>query len=211
MEVNLYDLFLKTLNVPYLKVGNSTNYAFIKENDKLSIFFEDSKSKEDWKSNLDFPIKAYKVDNGNVWYAHRGFLKVFKEIEPILPYYVLDKSIKSVIISGYSHGAAIAVLCHEYVWFNRPDLRNSLQGYGFGCPRVLWGNKTKEIIERWEKFTVIRNIDDIVTHLPPKILGYFHVGSLLEIGENGKYSKVDAHRSENILRELEKYKKDTFE
>jgi predicted lipase len=211
MKVNLYELFLKTLNAPYLKVGESTNYAFIKENDTLNIYFEDSKGKEDWKNNLDFPVKAYNVDNKITWHAHRGFLKVFKEIEKILPYYIEDKSIKSVIISGYSHGAAIAVLCHEYVWYNRPDLRNSLQSYGFGCPRVLWGSKTKEIIKRWESFTVIRNIDDIVTHLPPKILGYFHVGNLIEIGKRGKYSSIDAHRAENILTELKEYNKNTFE
>ena len=91
------------------------------------------------------------------------------------------------------------------------DLRDNLYSYGFGCPRVLWGSKTKEIINRWEKFTVVRNIDDIVTHLPPKILGYFHVGNLLEIGKKGKYSKVDAHKSENILIELKEYQKNTFE
>jgi hypothetical protein len=59
-------------------------------------------------------------------------------------------------------------------------------------------------LSRWERFTVIRNIDDIVTHLPPRALGYTHVGHVLEIGEKGTYSRVDAHRPENILAELKR-------
>jgi len=59
-------------------------------------------------------------------------------------------------------------------------------------------------MRRWERFTVIRNLDDLVTHMPPAVLGFSHVGELLEIGEKGRYSRVDAHRPENILAELER-------
>ncbi|MBQ8658695.1 MAG: hypothetical protein IJ506_06125, partial [Clostridia bacterium] len=52
---------------------------------------------------------------------------------------------------------------------------------------------------------LVRNIDDIVTHLPPAVLGYSHVGKLLEIGKKGKYTAVEAHLSENILAELKAY------
>ena len=108
---------------------------------------------------------------------------------------------------SYSHGAALAVLCHEYVWYNRPDLRDLICGYGFGCPRVFWGFRTKKRMQRWERFTVIRNVDDIVTHVPPAIWGYSHVGSMIKIGEKGKYSPVDAHRPENIMAELRQREK----
>ena len=101
------------------------------------------------------------------------------------------------------------MLCHEYVWFRRPDLRETLEGYGFGCPRVFWGLRTWELMRRWERFRVIRNVDDIVTHLPPVWLGYSHVGSLLEIGERGKYTAIDAHRPQNILAELKAAEKET--
>ena len=87
---------------------------------------------------------------------------------------------------------------------NRPDLRDTVAGYGFGAPRVIFGALPPQVAKRWEGFTVIRNIDDIVTHLPPASLGYRHVGELLEIGEKGKYSPTDAHRAENILAELKK-------
>ena len=125
--------------------------------------------------------------------------------ESILPYLekeIADRTVRRIVTVGYSHGAALAVFCHEYAWDTRPDLREEIEGYGFGCPRVYWGVRVPWLMRRWERFTVIRNSGDVVTHVPPAALGYSHVGKMLEIGEVGKYSPVDAHRPENILTEL---------
>ena len=54
----------------------------------------------------------------------------------------------------------------------------------------------------WKNFYVVRNLDDIVTHLPPYITGYRHVGNLVEIGRMGNYSGIEAHMAENYLSEL---------
>ena len=224
---NLFKLFTACLNAPYVQVENEGNYALEKVGNSLYIFFEGSNGAVDWKNNFDFfprsqknickniicrfqilkancsaPAKPYK-DMKYRWYAHRGFLRVWKSIEPYLAEAIADTKIKKIIIVGFSHGAAIAVLCHEYVWFKRPDLREKTEGYGFGCPRVFWGIQTKEARRRWARFTVVRNIDDIVTHVPPIWLGFSHVGNMIKIGRRGKYSKIDAHRPENILLELE--------
>ena len=147
----------------------------------------------------------------NFWFAHRGFLRVWKSIKPYIEEEINNVYVKDIVIVGYSHGAALAVLCHEYVWFNRPDLRNHMRGVGFGCPRVFWGWKSKHLSRRWEHFTVVRNINDIVTFVPPSWLGYSHVGNLLTIGQKKKYSLVDAHRSENIKTELGQCEKDLGE
>ncbi|MDD4773065.1 MAG: hypothetical protein PHZ09_05600, partial [Eubacteriales bacterium] len=112
-----------------------------------------------------------------------------------------DKKIESATVCGYSHGAALAVLCHEYIWFNRPDLRSRLNGYGYGGPRVLWGQSIPR--ERWKNFIRVCNTGDIVTRLPPKLLGYRHAGKPLYIGERGKYNKVTAHMPESYITELE--------
>ena len=190
----LYELFFECIRIPYAAAGCCANYTIRRERDTLYIFFEKSVGTVDWKSNFDFPAKAYKRMEQTVWFAHRGFVAVWKEIEPLLAEHIADESIRKIIITGYSHGAAIAVLCHEYVWFHRPDLRESTKGYGFGCPRVLWGRQTADLRQRWNNFTVIRNIDDLVTHLPPAWLGYTHIGKLLTIGKKGKYTPTDAHR-----------------
>ncbi|MBO5203936.1 MAG: lipase family protein [Clostridia bacterium] len=203
--MKLYNLMLRCVNIPYSATDHTANFSTERDGDTLFIFFQDSADADDWQINLDFPAKAYKRMGQTVWRAHRGFLEAWKRTEPLLAEVIMDKSVKKMILTGYSHGAAIALLCHEYVWFNRPELRSSLEGYGFGCPKVLWGKKNTDIDQRWERFTVIRNIDDIVTHLPPSFLGYRHVGKMLVIGKEGKYSSLDAHRSENILTELRAY------
>lgn len=205
--LKLSDLFSRCLSIRYTHAENSADYALEREGNTLYIYFQWSNGATDWLNNLDFPAKPYKRMGRVVWFAHRGFLRVWKSIEAHIAPVIADKSIKEITIIGYSHGAAIAVLCHEYVWFNRPDLRNRLCGYGFGCPRVFWGLHTKNLNRRWKNFTVIRNTDDIVTHLPPVLFGFSHVGSMIKIGEKKKYSRVDAHRPENILAELERYEK----
>ena len=188
--------------MPYINVENGASFAAERLGNRLQLYFEASHGTADWENNLNFPAKPYKRMEDRVWFAHRGFLRVWKSAEEHLAPMINDPAVGEIVIAGYSHGAALAVLCHEYAWFHRPGLRHRLTGYGFGCPRVIWGIPPKE---RWAGFTVVRNIDDVVTHLPPAALGYTHVGHMLEIGETSRYSATDAHRPENILTELKKY------
>ena len=203
--MTLTALFSRCVNHSYIHTSTSADYAYDRVGNHLYIYFQDSDGAVDWIRNLDFPASAYKRNGRNVFYAHRGFLSVWKSLIPQMERLVTDPTLKRVTVVGYSHGAALAVLCHEYVWYHRPDLRNSLDGYGFGCPRVLWGQRPDEITGRWAAFTVIRNLNDLVTHVPPSVWGYYHVGKMMEIGKAGKYSAIDAHRSENIRKELWDY------
>lgn len=202
--MRLLNLFEKCVNGMYVHVENSGDYYIERHRNTLYIYLECSNGTTDWKNNLDFPAKPYKRMGRAVWFAHRGFLKVWKSIEKYLEPYIKDSSIKRITIVGYSHGAALAVFCHEYAWYHRPDIRDSIEGYGFGCPRVFWGLKNRKMKKRWERFTVVRNIDDIVTHVPPFIFGFSHVGSMLRIGRRGTYNAIDAHRPENIIAELKR-------
>lgn len=207
--MNLLKLYKSCLNAKYKTVENQGDYAIKRADNTLYLFFEWSDGKEDWRNNFDFPAKPYK-DMGKTWYCHRGFLKVWKSIEPYLKDAIMDKTVKRVYIVGYSHGGAIATLCHEYVWYNRPDLRDNLIGYGFGCPRVYFGwTIDKELKQRWEHFHPVRNLNDIVTFVPPVLFGFRHVNKVLKIGEKGvfalrknKLACVDAHRPENYTKSL---------
>ena len=204
-NMNLISQFNTCWTAKYTHVENAGDFYYKRNHGTLFIYLQCSNEDEDWKNNFDFPAKPYKRMGKTVWFAHRGFLRVWKSVEPYLTDAIMDETVKKIVIVGYSHGAALAVLCHEYAWYNRPDLRGSIESYAFGCPRVFWGIKTKKLKQRWEGFTVIRNIDDIVTHVPPFILGFSHVGKMLKIGEKGKYNAVDAHRYSNIVKELENY------
>ncbi len=204
VSMNLYCLFEKTLNANYTHVENSGDYATIRDGEALYIFLECSHGNEDWKNNLDFPIKFQFRDDDIHFRCHRGFLRVWESIRNHIKSDIMDTGVKKIVISGYSHGAGIAVLCHEYAYHHRPDLRGSIEGYGFGCPRVLWGRNARKIAHRWADFYVIRNYNDLITHLPPAVFGYFHVGKRVDIGVKGKYNMIDAHRPENYLIELKK-------
>lgn len=195
-------LFKRCLEKAYIHTENGGDYACERRENVLYIYLQCSEGGEDWKNNLDFPATPYRRMGRTVWRAHRGFLRVWKSVEPHLAPKILDSTLESIVTVGYSHGAALAVFCHEYAWFHRPDLRARLYGFGFGCPRVLWGLVSGEVLLRWEGFLVVRNLDDLVTHLPPAWLGYRHAGRLLEIGEKGKYSPVNAHRPKSIYTEL---------
>lgn len=200
--MRMSELFYRCVHVAYTHVENDGDFAIERYGGTLYVYLQCSDGKEDWKNNLDFPVAPYRRMGRTVWFAHRGFLRVWKSVEPYLARLILDPGVRRIVTVGYSHGAALAVLCHEYVYFHRPDLRTTMEGYGFGCPRVIWGPRPRTLTERWRRFTVIRNLDDLVTHLPPALFGYFHVGTRLEIGKHGRYSPIDAHRSENILTEL---------
>lgn len=190
-------LFKRCLGAKYTQTTESGDYAISVEGDTLYILFQWSNGKQDWRNNFKFlaiPWKPYKHMK-RPWLCHRGFLKVWKAIEPHLQEAIRDQAIKKIEIVGYSHGAALALLCYEYVKYNRPEV--SVRGVGFGCPRVFWGVIPKTVKERFKDFRVVRNGHDIVTHVPPAFLGYRHTGTICQIKKVGDGLRpVNDHRPE---------------
>ena len=182
----------------YQRTDRGGDYLIRRYGDTLYLLFEWSQGQEDWRSNFNFPAKPYR-DMGVTWYCHRGFLAVWKAIEPHVRGAIMDSTVRRVYVVGYSHGAAIATLAHEYVWFHRPDLRDRLEGYGFGCPRCYWGFRVRrDLRERWRTFYPIRNGNDLVTHLPPRLFGFVHVSRVRHIGDemphkHARLPMVNAH------------------
>ena len=201
MKLSTY--FNICLEADYVRGEDGASWAAEDREEELLILFEKSNGLTDWLNNLQFHAVPYREMNP-VWQCHSGFLNVWKSAMPHLEGAVSEavKKGKPITVVGYSHGAALAVLCHEWIWYHHPTARKNLTGYGFGCPRVLYGCATPTLARRWERFYVVRNIDDAVTHLPPRIMGYCHVGNLITVGEAGRYSQIDAHRPENYQKEL---------
>ena len=197
----LLQLFEQCLSMPYIEVENGGSWAYSREGERLFLWFQHSHGVTDWLNNMQFGAVPYR-EMDPPWECHAGFLKVWKSLKPYIEPLVLDPTVKALTLVGYSHGAALAVLCHEYIWYRRRDLRDRLFGFGYGCPRVLFGCVPPDIALRWEHFYVVRNLDDLVTHLPPRALGFCHVGNLITVGTSGKYSPLNAHRPESYLMEL---------
>lgn len=204
--IKLSQIFRDVLNTKYTHLEEETaSFWYAKVEKTLHIRFEWSNGKTDWLNNFDFPAKPYR-DMNDKWYAHRGFLRVWKVIEPHLEEAILDPEINKINISGYSHGAAIALLCHEYCKFNRSDCE--VTGVGFGCPRVIWGFLRYSVKKRVEDFVVVRNKRDIVTHVPPAIFGYRHPNGMLKLDDGLPCNSIDAHRPEEYTRAIINYEED---
>lgn len=197
----LLSLFDACLAADYTGSEGGVDFAFSRIGGHLYIFFQHSNGAVDWWSNLDFPARAHTGACGE-FYAHRGFLSAFEIAKKRIAPALRDPAVSRITLVGYSHGAALALLATEYAFCTRPDLSGAVEGFGFGCPRVIWGRAGEESERAFARFTVVRNVDDIVTHLPPSFFGYRHVGRLLEIGARGRYTRIDAHREENIRAEL---------
>jgi hypothetical protein len=195
----LLRLFEACLDREYSEVENGGSFATLRDGGILYVFFEKSNGEVDWQNNFGYHSVRY-PRVGESWFCHEGFLCVWESILSHISSDI-DEASDGIVCVGYSHGAALALLCHEYVWYKRPELRESSFGVGFGCPRVIWGRVPQES-ERWRNFFVVRNLDDLVTHLPPTLFGYRHVGNLVEIGRGGQYSMIDAHREENYISTL---------
>lgn len=183
--ITKFNVCTKTI---YNHTEKDGSWAVIREGNRLTILFEKSRGKNDWINNFRFfaiPTKPYKNMTEGIWFCHRGFDKVWKSVEPFIAKAIFETSITNVDIIGYSHGGALAQLCYEYIKFNRPDIEVS--GVGFGAPRVLWGFARKSVKERFKGFKVIRNGNDVVTHLPPVLFGFRHVGEVVKVGKAWGY------------------------
>ena len=201
MENWLYGLFEHCLEREYREAEHGASWAYDRTGDALWLWLEESHGVPDWIHNLNFAAVPYR-EMVPKWRCHAGFLKVWKPLILFLEPLIMDGTVRRICTVGYSHGAALAVLCHEYIWYHRSDMRDSLCGYAFGCPRVLYGCVTPEIATRWSSFWRISTPNDIVTHLPPRAFGYCHVGNFIQIGDAGSYGAIDAHRPETYLLEL---------
>lgn len=200
--------------VEFDNIGEDVTYKIVRKDNTLFIVFRGSTELNDWKHNFMF-WKAFRKQNPykdmtTKFKVHKGFLHCWKQVEDIVIEKIKDPTIKQIIISGYSHGAGLAVLCHECVWFHRPDLReNNLFGYGFGCPRVIGKFRLNANLKaRWKNFKVFRNHLDLVTHLPPKLLGYAHVSKPIKIWNKKHYGPIKSHYELNIVKSLIKYEKE---
>lgn len=217
----------------YKQAGNFVTYKFVEEGSTLYIYFEGSNEMLDWVRNFLFKKVPYK-DIDVKFRVHQGFLQAWKEVEDIIVAKVTERATKEslnrktkklvtkeyylwkkIIVVGYSHGGALSGLAHEAIWYHRPDLReNGLYGYGFESPRFYAGLRVKkELKERWSNYTVIRTNNDLVTHCPPALFNYCHVGKMLKIKGDSSLVKnklpkcIKSHFPNVVLDALKKHDK----
>lgn len=177
------DLFYNcAYKVKYKTIGNDVNYAFVETKGVLYIYFQGSSSLTDWVRNFLFTENPYKM-----FKVHKGFYEAYKEVRNVLLDKAYSKEYKEIIIVGYSHGGALCQIAFEDLKYHFPNI--IIKGYAFESPRCL--KVPKKYRHLWNGLYVIRNNNDLITHLPPMFLGYNHQGEMIKI--NGDTSLVKNH------------------
>jgi len=160
-----------------------TQWGWEIQEDTLYLKFQGSVSRLDWRQNLDFLATPYK-DMKPKFKVHRGFLGKWKAIQENVQSKI-TKEINKVIIVGFSQGGALALLAHEDIWFNHEQLRESLETYAFGTPRVFSWLAPRD---RFENVTYIQYKGDMVCGVPPWFFGYKHMSkNWITIPEGDKW------------------------
>ncbi|MBE6585628.1 MAG: lipase family protein [Ruminococcaceae bacterium] len=205
-SASMLSLFTRCLSADYVHTLAGGDYAIQCELPTLYLLFEWSDGCEDWHNNLTFLARRANPESppSEAWYAHRGFLKVWNAMEAEvireLTRIIRAHAVQSVICVGYSHGAALSLLATESL-SRHLGSKVTVLGYGFGSPRLIKGKLPDVVSRRLSGYTTIRNIPDLVTHLPPAAWGYRHI-HLVSIGKKGKYGPIQAHTSQAYVKEL---------
>lgn len=172
-------------SIPWKTGGEDTQYYIRKTNStgEVLIMFAPSNSKLDWKNNFSFWKRPYK-DMEVKFFCHGGFLKCWKLVRDEVEDEVKKLNPKSITVTGWSYGGAIATLCMEDMWYLFPELRGEhLQCITFGAPRVIGFLNYKKIKERWTNTRLFTNGSDIVTCVPFICMMFRHVTQQIHIGK----------------------------
>ena len=153
----------------YTKVGLDVDYDIEVDdvNKKINVFFEESASKQDWKTNFNFPVRPYKHQKSCLW-VHRGFKKAWKSANDIIMRDVIDVRSRTgydVVFIGWSYGGAMCQFAVEDFCY-RTNIRADV--ITFGAPNVFFGKKSSEYARNCCKSVIqFANRNDVVTIMPP--------------------------------------------
>lgn len=180
-EVRAKDIFVRAgFEVEFVRAGSTDCY--IAWRDGVVIVAFRGTQPDEWRDMLtDVKILLVPWHAGRV---HRGFKEAFDRIWPTLePKLLQHRSVgREVWFCGHSLGAALAVLAADRF----ADTRGVCT---FGCPRV--GNAAfahafdTRLAGKSRRYV---NHHDVVTHVPPPLIGYKHVDLARFIATDGTVS-----------------------
>lgn len=142
--------------------------------------------------------------------VHRGFKKEVDDLWPMLETALLSNE-QPLWFCGHSLGGAMATICAGRCYLSHID-SNPEELFTFGSPRV--GDKRYINFVKLDHYRYVNN-NDIVTRVPPILMGYRHCGREVYLNRNGDIRKLShigrrRDRWKGFLRGLTKWKVDHF-
>jgi len=151
-------------DVIFFRDEATSTEAYLARGDGIRVIaIRGTDSKRDWYWNLAFGSR--KCNDGQ----HHGFAKSADLIMNSDAFREFSRWSGPIYMTGHSKGGSIALI----MALKMQQEVNSV--YCFGCPRA--GNRTfrKEYLKKGIKTNLFRNRFDVVSLLPPIIMGYIHV------------------------------------
>lgn len=128
-------------------------------------------------------LRAIPVLAETVGRVHKGFKSEVDELWPMIKE-DLEKcdKVKKLWFCGHSLGAAMATIVASRCQLD-PSMHNIEALYTYGSPRVGWNKYCKSLGIRHFRW---RNNNDIVTTVPPALMGFKHHGTLMYMNAYGQ-------------------------
>ncbi|GAA4457205.1 lipase family protein [Novipirellula rosea] len=118
--------------------------------------------------------------------VHRGFKREVDDLWPMIETALMSNE-QPLWFCGHSLGGAMATICSGRCFLSHIQ-SNPEQLYTYGSPRV--GDNRYVNYVALDHFRFVNN-NDIVTRVPPLLLGYRHCGSEVYIDRNGRLGRLN--------------------
>ena len=142
--------------------------------------------------------------------VHRGFKKEVDDLWPMVETALMDNR-HQLYFCGHSLGGAMATICAGRCYLSHIP-SNPVELFTYGSPRV--GDKRYINFVKLDHYRFVNN-NDIVTRVPPSLVGYRHCGFEVYLDRNGRVRKLGLvskrrDRWSGFLRGLRRWKIDHF-
>ncbi|MEI8213235.1 MAG: lipase family protein [Planctomycetota bacterium] len=190
----------------FVAEGGSEAYVFGSDDDCMVV----SRGTEPFTwEDLRADASAWTIAH-EVGRVHRGFHQHVDLLWPDIEQ-ALKENQRPVWFGGHSLGGAMAAVCAVRCKLS-PIPSNPQAIFTFGAPRV--GNRAYASFLRIKHFRWVNN-NDIVPRIPPRWMGYHHMGREIYLNRRGKISRIHSwlrlhDRWRGFLRGLGAWKFDLF-
>lgn len=190
----------------WITTSNYIDYQVVVEGQTLFLKFKASDDPNningltDWIRNIRTFFKYWLAFKCLI---HKGFLKGYKDSFFNVNGSILDaiekNYINKIVVSGVSQGSAIALLWYALLKASYDKTYVDVQCYAFAPPRVVWCLLSWNIKKCLKDANLIIAYGDPVSHLPPILFGYRHIGKKTMIGDPKNNLDFAHHKPVNFI------------